>query len=167
MRHFDIDDPLKPSLADLKDKYSNDICFRILQNSTFFFNVNKTDGKTIINSEKIQINDKKSTEQMSIDEIMKQTSENIIINDNYQRLLSKVIEIKSIIEKEYINNFSFQFNLTFKIKTIKDIIFNITCLYILEIPEKGKSDYKDENIFKEQILGGLQYFLTEINTQDE
>jgi hypothetical protein len=167
MRGFENDDPLKPNYAGVKERCSNDICFKILQNSIFTFNVSKIEDKTIIKPEKIQVIEKNRTEEIYIDEVMEKTSEDKILNDNYQKLLSIIRQINNTIEKEFINNFSFKYSLTFKLKAIKDVIFNITCSYHLEIPDKEPNEYKDEDILKEKTLGNFLFFLNEINSIDE
>ena len=87
---------------DLKKKCKDDICYRILQNSTFILNVNKINNKTIMKYDKIIINDKE--EQIDIDKVRNNISNNIFLNNNYQKFLSIITLIENRIEKENINN---------------------------------------------------------------
>ena len=159
--------PTEIIFADLTEKCKDDICFRILCNSTFILNVNKIDNKTIIKYEKIIINDKK--EQIDIEKVKKNnnTSQYGIINDKYNKFLSIIEFIENTIENDYKNDFPFKVTIYFNEINIQSSIFNLNCNYILEIPGKDINEYNnefsDKNIFNKKIKDGLLYLINEVN----
>lgn len=160
-RHFEKGRPL--------EIVSDDVCFRILQNSDFILNINKIDNNTYIKYEKVIINDKK--EQIDIDKVKNISSQIKNLNENYIKFKSILQLIEDKIKSDYINNFSFKIVLNFKEK-YQNSLTNLEwleCLYTLEIPAKlYKKQFPDEYILNKELKagGGLLFLLHEVNKME-
>jgi len=156
-----IDEPQKDEYTILKEKYSNEKIFNILDNSFFTFHTNRKGSSPLIIYDEIIF---QNNERITIDEVKRLTSNNEIIMNNYRKFLSILEEIKNKIEKEF--NFKFKITVTLNFKTISvnNSLFNIKCIYNLKIQnESGTHEYKDEHIFKNRLSSGFLFLKNEIN----
>ena len=166
-RNFDnYEEPIILVYDDLKAKYRDDICFKILQKSTFILNVNKKDNKVTFEFGKIKIN---NDMQIEYDIAMNSTSKTKIVNDNYNKFKQFLNNIKKLLEENCSNNFSFKVTLNFQTKTVQKSEFNIKCLYYLEIPGEDNNEFRDENILFIDDLStseGFGYLLNDIKERN-
>ena len=155
-KNFDIENPFKIVRNDI-----NDICYRIMESSTFTLNVKKENNETIINIGNIIINDKK--EKIDIDTFKNNKSKDETINNNYKKFLLIFNEIQNRIKNEYKKDYPFDIILNFT-RHYQDLKNIMKCEYILKIPNRKDISFKDENILNEELNDGLLFLISKINS---
>ena len=159
-----FEEPQKDEYTIIKEKYSNDAIFNILDYSFFKFHTNKKGSKPLIIYDEITFQKNK---KITIDEVKKLTSNNEVIMNNYKKLLSVLSRIEEEIEKEFNFNYKITVTLNFKTNSINNSIFNIRCTYNLIIPHENKPfEYADDNIIEKGLSSGLGYLIGEINSDN-
>ena len=155
-----IDEPQKDEYTILKEKYSNEDIFNILDNSSFTFHTNRKGSSPLIIYDEIIFGNRTIT----IDEVKRLTSNDGIIMNNYKKLLSILEEIKNRIESEF--NFKFKITVTLNFKTnfVYNSLFNIKCNYTLKIPYENNKEYADDHIFSNGLSAGFPYLINEIKS---
>ena len=126
------------------------MAFKILHNSKFLTKIRK-DNQVSINYESILIED--GNDEIN-NEIRAITSDNKVLNNNY----IKFIDVLNTFEKSIRNGLQRNGEFTILINfTSNDLdnngLLNLSCNYILTVPEEGDLTYEDNNIL---LAGGLK-----------
>lgn len=104
-------------------------------------------------------------EKITIEEVNKATSNNNVLRENYKNFLSFLETINKRIIDEFSFKYKLKITLNFKTNNVDNSIFNITCNYIVEIPNESPYHFRDENILVNRSYLGLMYLLEEINNE--
>ena len=162
-RSLESYEDLKTEYELLKEKLQNqnDVAFSILENSEFNLNVNK-ENKDLIKYSEININEKK----YNISEIKKITSNNKIVNNNYQKLISFLDEIEKKIVNDCPHNREFNIKIKFTTEKVYESNFIINCQYKLEMSGEDTLYFKDSNILAIGFSDGFQYLIDELKNRD-
>ena len=151
-----------------KKKIYDDIVYRILNKSSFTYDINeKGEGKFIIN-DVIKIKDK-TIEYKDLTKLYLPENEN---NEKSKKSYDKFLTFFKDFEQSYKNNIKENYNLKIilefnKEKDNDNNYYNITAYYSLYINSKLIDKFKTENILNNKDLlindNGFQFLLTEIN----
>ena len=132
-----------------------------MENSDFIINVNNKNNEALITYGEINIKD--YNEKIDIDDVKKMSSNNKVLNNNYQKFISILNEIENKIKNECEHNFDFKIILKFYIKDISNSIIIITCESFLQIANGEVFNYKDENILEKGLTQGFPFLINQIN----
>ena len=94
-----------------------------MENSIFIINVNNKNNEALITYSEINIKD--YNEKIYIEDVKKMSSNNKVLNNNYQKFISILYEIENKIKNECEHNFDFKIILKFYIKDISNSIIII------------------------------------------
>ena len=165
-RNFDPYQEEEKSEFDLlKEKYEKDIIFKTLTNSSFKFEFNKVNKQTEAKYCEIKIGDKE--EKTNIDRIKAYKSDNDILNNNKAKFIQFLEDMQKKIASEFSGDFNFKVTLVFKSKIVSNKEFHINCIYQLEIPDEDPTEFQDNDIFSNQLEGGILFLINEINVRRE
>ena len=156
----------EPEILDynnIKNIWKNEQAFQILDESSFSFHTNKKGSQPSIIFDEITFANEKSN--ISFDEIIKITSENKILNENYKNFIKVLETIINRIKNKFSFQYKLKITLNFKTNAFEYSQFKIECNYNVEIPFEKPFDYKDENILKNGLTSGFPYLLNEINNE--
>ena len=155
-----FEEPQRDEYSIIKEKYSNEAIFNILDYSFFKFHTNKKESNPRIIYDEITFQKNK---KITIDEVKKLTSNNEVIMYNYKKLLLVLSKIEDAIKNEFSFNFKITVTLNFKTISVNNSAFNIRCTYNLIIPhEKKPFEFADDNIIEKGLSNGLEYLISEI-----
>ena len=158
-----FEEPQKDEYSIIKEKYSNEAIFNILDYSFFKFHTNKKESNPRIIYDEITFQKNK---KITIDEIKELTSNNEVIMHNYKKLLLVLSKIEDAIKNEFIYNYKITVTLNFKTISVNNSVFNIRCTYNLIIPNENKPfEFADDNIIEKGLSNGLEYLISEINNE--
>ena len=164
-RNFEgYEEETKSEFEILKEQNKNDITFRILTKSIFFFEFYKEDNdetKEKFSGIKIQ----GEYENINFETIQGYNSTNEIINNNYKNLLDFLKNIINKIKTEFVNNFKFKVAFNFISNYVEKNIFQMNCFYQLEISNEKPTEFKDLDIFKNEDKEGITFLINEINAR--
>jgi len=156
-----FEEPKQPEYIDIKKQCSNEIAFKILDFSSHKFHTNKKGNNPPIIYDDITM----IKEKITIEEVNKATSNNNVLRENYKNFLSFLETINKRIIDEFSFKYKLKITLNFKTNNVDNSIFNITCNYIVEIPNESPYHFRDENILVNRSYLGLMYLLEEINNE--
>ena len=163
-RHFEgyIEEP-KNEFDELEKKFGGTIIFKILRNSSFKFEFKKNNNQILANCILIKIDGEE--EKQKYDELIKNTCENNHLNNNFKMLIKFLDFFKNKIKTSFTNDFTFSVILNFSSNVVNLSVFQVDCIYQLEIPEEEITEYKDFDIFniKEVNQNGFLSLINEIN----
>ena len=154
------------SLIDKKKE--NEIVFKILNKSSFTYDINeKGEGKFILNNE-IKINDK-VIEYRDLTTLIPEIENDEKMKKSYQQFLTFFKDFEKSYKDNVKENYNLKIILDFNNEKENDNnnFYNITANYSLYFNEKLISKYKTENILNNKDLlindNGFHYLVTEIN----
>ena len=154
----------------IKENNENDLSFKVLDNSIFTFHNNKKGEKPYIIYDEIKVGKKKDIQNIKqIEEyIPKNNKDNNILYNNYELFLKFLKEFEKKIENEF--NYNYKIKITLEFKSLKNLylknpIFNINCLYKLEIPGEDTFEFTDEDILNNKTTIGKSSLINEINDE--
>ena len=139
--------------------------YKILNKSKFKLHTNKKGQIPFIIYDEIKIIiNEKETENKTIEEIRKTTTNNQKLKNNYNKFLSFLDKFESTFLNNFKNKYKLKMTLNFETKNIdNNNNFIITCFYDVSIPGLNDEQFKDDNILTNGFGEGFQYAFSEIN----
>lgn len=161
-RNFDsfTEEPVN-QFEEFEKKYRNEIIFQILQNSSFKYEFKIINKQVTFNCISIIINGQNV--QKTYDEIKDITSDNRNLLNNFQKFKEFLEFFENKIQSSYKNKFTFEVTLKFESNSVKLSIFQVDCIYILQINGEEPIEFKDSDIFNNELRENLFLLLNEIN----
>ena len=161
-RNFDsfTEEPVN-QFEEFEKKYRNEIIFQILQNSSFKYEFKIINKQVTFNCISIIINGQNV--QKTYDEIKDITSDNRNLLNNFLKFKEFLEFFESKIQSSYKNKFTFEVTLKFESNSVKLSIFQVDCIYILQINGEEPIEFKDSDIFNNELRENLFLLLNEIN----
>ena len=149
-----------------RNKCEKEVCFHILDKSTFSFHTNRKGSIPSIIFEEISVSHQDYQNQtFTIDAIKNLTAEDETLKDNYKKFLSVLESIINRIKNEFSFQYKLKIILKFRTSDIQNSKFIIRCISIAEIPGEEPFEFKDENILENGMTNGFQYLLSEVNNE--
>ena len=161
-RNFDsfTEEPVN-QFEEFEKKYRNEIIFQILQNSSFKYEFKIINKQVTFNCISIIINGQNV--QKTYDEIKDITSDNRNLLNNFLKFKEFLEFFENKIQSSYKNKFTFEVTLKFESNSVKLSIFQVDCIYILQINGEEPIEFKDSDIFNNELRENLFLLLNEIN----
>ena len=161
-RNFDSfnEEPIN-QFEEFEKKYRNEIIFQILQNSSFKYEFKIINKQVTFNCISIIINGQNV--QKTYDEIKDITSDNRNLLNNFLKFKEFLEFFENKIQSSYKNKFTFEVTLKFESNSVKLSIFQVDCIYILQINGEEPIEFKDSDIFNNELRENLFLLLNEIN----
>ena len=156
-----FEEPKESEYINIKKQCLNETAFKILDFSSFEFHTNKKGNEPPIIYDNITM----VKEKITIDGVNKATSNNKILLENYKKFLYFLETINNRIINEFSFKYKLKITLNFKTYNVDKSIFNITCNYIVEIPQERPLQFRDKNILFNESYYGLTYLIEEINNE--
>ena len=161
-RNFDsfTEEPVN-QFEEFEKKYRNEIIFQILQNSSFKYEFKIINKQVTFKCISIIINGQNV--QKTYDEIKDITSDNRNLLNNFLKFKEFLEFFENKIQSSYKNKFTFEVTLKFESNSVKLSIFQVDCIYILQINGEEPIEFKDSDIFNNELRENLFLLLNEIN----
>ena len=161
-RNFDsfTEEPVN-QFEEFEKKYRNEIIFQILQNSSFKYEFKIKNEQVTFKCISIIINGQNV--QKTYDEIKDITSDNRNLLNNFLKFKEFLEFFENKIQSSYKNKFTFEVTLKFESNSVKLSIFQVDCIYILQINGEEPIEFKDSDIFNNELRENLFLLLNEIN----
>ncbi len=161
-RNFDsfTEEPVN-QFEEFEKKYRNEIIFQILQNSSFKYEFKIKNEQVTFKCISIIINGQNV--QNSYDEIKDITSDNRNLLNNFLKFKEFLEFFESKMQSSYKNKFTFEVTLKFESNSVKFSLFQVDCTYILQINGEEPIEFKDLDIFNNELKQNLFFLLNEIN----
>ena len=164
-----IDEQNISEYAVTKKRCEKEVCFHILDQSTFSFHTNRKgskESKTSITFEEISVSHQDyQNKKFTIDEIKKLTAKDETLKESYKKFLSVLESIINRIKNEFSLQYKLKIILKFRIIDIQNSKYIIKCTSVAKIPGEKDSEYSDENILENGLTFGFPYLLNEINNE--
>ena len=132
-----------------------------MQNSSFKYEFKIINKQVTFNCISIIINGQNV--QKTYDEIKDITSDNRNLLNNFLKFKEFLEFFENKIQSSYKNKFTFEVTLKFESNSVKLSIFQVDCIYILQINGEEPIEFKDSDIFNNELRENLFLLLNEIN----
>ncbi len=164
-----IVEPNISEYEETKKRCEKEVCFHILDKSTFSFHTNKKgskESKTSITFEEISVSHQDyQNRKFTIDSIKELIAEDGTLKESYKKFLSVLESTINRIKNEFSLQYKLKIILKFRIIDIQNSKYIIRCTSVAKIPGEKDCEYRDENILENGLTFGFPYLLNEINNE--